>query len=267
MGADYDNNSTQTTGFFRDVLGAASINQGSDLGGTGHSALNFSGSSNNAAYAGSMTLYDTSPGNSGSKNLFTGNLSVNADILTSTFDNSKGPGILFLYNEGSGLEGLALSVFNGGGTDNNQLRLVNQTGEKNSTSPLASQTLSGAIAESQWYRLELDLTFSGANYTVAGRVFNHQDVTDPNSAIANQIGSQLNHTSTLSGTISTPYEIGLVARNSNGTINSSVTNFNVTGNQLGTAVPEPGTFALMGIAALGFASLRRRKVKGTSNSL
>ena len=62
-GADYDNsNPVQATGVFRDVLNGAGISRGNDLGGTGHTALNLAGSSNNGAYNGAMTLYDTTPG-------------------------------------------------------------------------------------------------------------------------------------------------------------------------------------------------------------
>ena len=248
---------------FRDVVGASLINSGNDLGGTGHTALNFTGLGNADAFSGSMTLYDTSPANSSSKNLFTGNISIYADILISEFNNSKGPGILFLYNEGAGLQGLALSVFDGGGSgDRAQLRLTNQTGENDVA--LATVGINPLILNDKWYRLTVDLAFTGANYTVTGKVFDHATATNPDSALGAQLGSTLTYSSSVNSTTYAPYEIGLVARGTSGaTIDSSVTNFNVTGEQLSDLnnVPEPGSFALMGIAALGFASLRRRKTK------
>ena len=259
-GADYDNsNPAQATGVFRDVLNGAGISRGNDLGGTGHTALNLTGSSNNGAYNGAMTLYDTTPGDAASKSLFTGNISIFADILTSTFNNSKGPGILFLYNEGSGMEGLALSVFNAGNTDNLELRRVSQLGEGNPSKSLALTSLSGQIAQNAWYRLELDLTFSGLGYTVAGRVFNHALATDPNSAIGTQIGAQLNYSGLLSATTMAPYEIGLVARSNGGVYDSSVTNFSIVADAEQASVPEPGSLGLLGIAALGLALARRRR--------
>jgi hypothetical protein len=257
-GAQYANN-------FRDISDGGTINSGLDVGGTGHTALNFTGNGNATNYSGAVTLYDTSPADAASKNLYTGNISIYADILISEFNNSKGPGILFLYNEGSNLQGLAMSVFDGGGSgDRAQLRLTNQAGEGNDAQAVASVNITNLIANDTWYRLTVDLAFSGANYTVTGKVFNHTTGTNPDSALGAQIGQSLTYTASVNTLTYAPYQIGLVARGTAGAkIDSSVTNFEVIGDQLveASAVPEPGSVALFGIAALGIASLRRRKAQ------
>ena len=260
-GTDYDNGATQTTGVFRDVLNGSTISIGNDLGGTTHSALNFSGTNNNSPYNGAMTLYDKTPTDATVKTTFNGNLKISADVMTANSNNSKGAGILFLFNEGAGMEGLALSLFSAGNTDAKDFRLTSQAGEANSA--LATEALTGAnqIFENIWYRLELDLTFSGSSYTVAGRVYNHTTGTDPNSAKGSQIGTQLDYTGALSGTIATPYEIGLLTRSAGGDFRTSVTNFDVELPVGSSNVPEPGSIALMGLGALGLASMRRRRQK------
>ena len=138
--ADYDNNAAQRTGVFRDFLNGALINQGNDLGGTGHTALNFTGSDNNAALAGRITLYDTSPSTT-VPTTFSGNLSISADILIHPFNNAKGAGVLFLFNEGAGQNGLALHLWNAGNSDSNKIELVAQTGEARPGAALATVAL------------------------------------------------------------------------------------------------------------------------------
>jgi hypothetical protein len=252
--ADYDNNATQTTGLFRDFLNGASISRGLDLGGTGHAALNFTGSDNNAATAGRITLFDTTPSTS-APTFFSGNLSISVDVLISPFNNSKGPGILFLFNEGTGEQGLALSLFDAGNTDRNTVQLVLQTGETRPGTALASSSLGSSIAEDVWYRMVLDLTFSGPNFTVEGQVFNHTVGSNPDSPLGSQIGSTLTYTAAASS-FDSPYEIGLVARGDSAVVDSSVTNFDVVSAVTpgALAAPEPPALALL---AIGLAALRR----------
>ena len=226
--ADYDNNAAQTTGVFRDFLNGSLINQGNDLGGTGHTALNFTGSDNNAATAGRITLYDTSP-STASPTLFSGNVTLSADILIHPFNNNKGAGLLFLFNEGAGVNGMALSLWNAGNTDSNSVQLVQQTGETRPGNSLASVSLGSLIAADLWYRLTMDLTFSGSNFTVTGKVFTHTTQTDPNSALGAQVGSTLTYSGALSGTLFSPYEVGLVARGDSAVVDTSVTNFSFVG--------------------------------------
>lgn len=259
---EYDNNAVQASGYFRDVLGGSFINRGNDFGTGAYTALNFTGSGSTDVFDGSMTLYDTTPGPS-QKTLFTGNLSVSLDFLVDQFNNSKGPGILFLYNEGAGMQGLSLSVFDGGGTDSLALVMAGPDGVgMNAATTLAKTNLSGGVDENKWYRLALELSFSGSNYTVTGQVFSHQTPTNPNSVAVTQVGSTLSYTGALSGSLVNPYEIGLDTRGGTGTVlNTSITNFSVAGDQLAaaTSVPEPGSLALLGLASMGLLMARRRK--------
>ena len=263
--ADYDNNASQTTGVFRDVLNGTYINQGNDLGGTGHTALNFTGSDNNDPLKGRITLYDTSPSTT-VPTLFSGNLSVSADILISRFNDAKGAGILFLFNEGAGQNGLALHLWSAGNTIFEQGQLVQQTGESTPGTALSTVAFVGdAIQEDKWYRLQMDLQFSGSDFTVTGKVFGHTTATDPDSALGLQIGSTLTYNSSLGiNAIASPYEIGLVARGVSAVVDTSVTNFSVvsaSAEELGAQTPIPGAVWLFGTVLAGGAGYGRWRKK------
>lgn len=253
-GADYDNAASQMTGVFRDFLDGAFINQGLDLGGTGHTALNFTGADNTTAPFGRVTLYDTTPSTL-APTTFTGDMSLSADILISPFNNAKGGGLLTLFNEGGSSTGLALFLSEGGGSgDNYAMRLVQQNGVQSTN--LSNVPVAGLIARNEWYRLTLDLDLTGSNFAITGTVFSHTLGTDPNSALLAQIGSTLTHSGSLGSGLSDPYEIGLVARAINAENGTSITNFSVT-----TAIPEPETYAMIlaGLGLLGFVARRRRR--------
>ena len=256
--ADYDNNTVQTTGFFRDVLNGDLIVRGLDVGGTGNTALNFTGTDNNSPVLGRTTLYDTDP-STAAPTLFTGNLTASADILIGEFNNAKGAGILTLFTEGGTNTGLALFLTDNGNSDTVQIRLVEQTGTN--TSNLSSVALGIGIAEDLWYRLLLTLTLSGSNFTLTGQVFSHTIGTDPNSLLGAQIGTTLTYNGVLGSGLSNPYEVGLVARGVSAVVNTSVTNFDINGSNNSTpAVPEPGTLLLLGIGFLGLARQVRRRL-------
>ena len=209
--ADYDNNAAQTTGVFRDVLNGSLINSDLDLGGTGHTALNFTGCDNNSAVLGRTTLYDTNVSNGSQRCSLA--ISQSAPMFSShPFNNSKGAGIVVLFNEGAGNQGIALSLWTDGNTDSDKVQLVQQTGETRPGVALSTVALGSVIAADVWYRLTMDLTFSDSNFTVTGKVFTHTTQTDPNSALGVQVGSTLTYSSALSATLFSPYEIGLVAR-------------------------------------------------------
>ena len=263
--ADYDNSASQTTGVFRDVLNGSLINSGLDLGGTGHSALNFTGTDNNSAVLGRNTVYDLNV-STAAPTLFSGGISISADVLIHQFNNSKGAGIEFLFNEGTGKQGLSLSLWNAGNSDLNTVQLVQQTGETRPSAALSSVALGSGIAENVWYRLSLNLALTATNFTVTGTVFTHTTGTDPNSALGVQVGSTLTYSDLISASLFSPYEIGLVARGDSAVVDTSVTNFSFAslagGTELGET-PIPGALWLFGSILAGSAGVTgwRRKRK------
>ena len=88
---------------FRDVRRPNDINVGPDLGGTGHTAVNFTGSVG-AAGDTWITVYDETPGTSDQTN-FTGSINLSADVLSHRVNNKKGGGLLALYDEVNGEKG------------------------------------------------------------------------------------------------------------------------------------------------------------------
>ena len=224
-----------------------------------YTALNFTGSNNNAANAGMITVYDVDPSNA-TPTLFSGDISLSADVLIDPFDNAKGAGLMVLFNEGTSLMGLSVFLGNAGNSDGLRINAVAQTGTTTGGSALASTALGSAIPQDEWFRLMADLTFTSATtFTLTGRVYSHTDETNPNSPLDLLVGTVV-YNGSLSVSLLNPYEIGIVSRGVSAVVNTSVTNFWASPFDV-QPIPEPGTLALLGVGVAVFAARRRFRTR------
>jgi hypothetical protein len=208
---------------FRDVRRPPDINPGPDLGGTGQTAMNFTGTAGGSGDTW-MTVYDSTPADDTVKNLF-GNVSLTADVLIHTFNNRKAAGVLALFNEEADKKGLALIVYDSGGSDSLALGTVDKaTGQ---FTQLATVALAANIAENVWYRLTMNVVVTGANVAVTGTVFRHTTPTDPNSPLGTQIGGTLNFSGARPAGVDATGEVGMAAAASSTAVDSSVMNFTI----------------------------------------
>src|SRR5262245_58278748 len=103
----------QYTNCFTDVRGGADINDNNalDLGGTGHTALNFTGG---AGPAGDTWLTKYTP--SGATRIFDGRdgVCMQAEVLIHTYNNAKGAGLVALLDSAPGGKALALILYDQG---------------------------------------------------------------------------------------------------------------------------------------------------------
>ena len=208
---------------FRDVRRPADISVGSDLGPTGHPAINLTGSGG-AGGDTWITVYDATPAEDTSQNVF-GNVSLSADVLIHSYNKKKGAGLLALFNEAADKAGLALVIYNSGGSDSLVLGTVNKaTGQ---FTALTTVGLSGGILENVWYRLTMDVTVSGANVTVTGKVFRHATPADADSPLGTQVGTTLLTTRARPAGIDAAGEVGIAASAFSASVESSVANFTI----------------------------------------
>jgi sugar lactone lactonase YvrE len=219
---DFDFSGTQYTDCFRDVLRGGGINDGADLGGTSHSALNFTGSTGSSG-ATWLTVYDATPATVTPEATF-GPETVCVDVLFHTFNNIKGAGLVTLLTEGVGQRGLALVISDAGNTD--LLRLATVEGDPAKLGKLtflATVPLGGGIAENVWYRLVM--TVDPVTPLVTGKVFAHITPKNADSSLGAQVGPTLTYPAALPAGVSSTGENGILAQSISAVVDLSVTNF------------------------------------------
>jgi hypothetical protein len=210
---------------FRDVRRGNDINAGTEPP-NAHPALKFTGSTG-AAGDTWITVLDEVPETPAEDTVFNDLcLLLSADIIIHPFNNNKGVGLLALFNEGTGDKGLALVVLNQGNSDRLALMTVDKAGNRKVET---SVPLSGGIQENVWYRLNFDIQVTGIAIQVEGSVIRHETPTDPDSPLAAPVGARLTFSGPLPAGVNAIGEVGLVAVAINAVVNSSVTNFSVTG--------------------------------------
>jgi putative pyrroloquinoline-quinone binding quinoprotein len=208
---------------FRDVRRPADINLGSDLGGTGHTAINFTGQTGASGDAW-VTVYDSVPATPDEDSVY-GNVSLTADVLIQTYNNKKGPGLLTLFNEGAGKKGLTVVLNDSGGSDTLFLAAVDPATGLFTT--LSTVSLGSNILENVWYRLTTDVVVAGSNVTVTAKVFRHATATDPDSPTGAQVGGTLVFSGPRPAGVDATGEVGILAWAVSCVVNSSATNFTI----------------------------------------
>ena len=231
---DFDFADEQYPRCFRDVVRGGGINAGTDFGGTGHTSLNIEGSGG-AGGRTWMTMVDQDPTTPAADVLYKSG-TVCADILIQPFNNTKGAGVVALYNENPTSKGLALILYNAGNSD--RLTLATVAGDANGgLTPLTSVPLGSAIAENNWYRVIMTVFVNGT-LEVHGQAYKHTIGADPNSAIV-AIGPQLTFGPTAFPVgVDDQGEEGIIGSAISAVEKSSVTNFtNVRDNCLNLTPP------------------------------
>jgi hypothetical protein len=208
---------------FRDVRRAGDINVGPDLGGTGQSAINFTGQTGSSGDAW-ITVYDAVPSTIDEDSVY-GTVSLAADVLIQSYNNKKGAGVLALFNEGAGQRGLSATIYNSGGSDALVLAAVDPATGLFTT--LSTVSLGSNILENVWYRLAVDVVVGGSNVTVTAKVFRHGTPADPNSPTGAQIGGTLFFSGARPAGVDATGEVGAIATATSAVVNSSVTNFTI----------------------------------------
>jgi hypothetical protein len=225
----YDFAGSQYTDDFTGVRRGSQINGGAqDLGGTSHTALNFTG---RAGTAGDTWLTKWTPG--GASAMFNGRCGtgVAASILIHPFNNRKGAGLVALLNDANpGDKGLAVILYDNGNTDAIQLATIDPFTGK--LVPLKTLPLIAPIEENAWYvvlmELTVDLAFEGHSLMVEATVISLQHPSDPNSEFDRVIGFlrfTTFQTSLEEIGLQPAGQVGVMASAINAVVDSSVTNW------------------------------------------
>src|SRR5262245_51742026 len=212
---------SQYTECFTDVRRGSDINDDNalDLGGTRHTALNFTGG---AGPAGDTWLTKYTP--DGDMKIFdTAALCIQADVLIHTYNNTKGAGLVALLDSAPGGKGLALILYDQGNSDALQLATIDPATGK--LTRLKSVSLGAGIAENAGYQLGMELIVSGDILLVCGTVSRQVTPTNPNSPIAGPVGQLMFEGSVSALGLEDTGEVGIAASAFSTNVNSSVTNW------------------------------------------
>jgi len=204
---------------FTAVRRAADINVGDDLGGTGHMALNFMGSAGAGGDTWIAAYNPTSP----SPTTF-GNVSLSADVLIHQHNNTKGAGLLSLFNQATGKKGLAVIVYDAGASDSIALATVDQAGK---LVTLSSVGLGSGIQTNTWYHVTVGVVVNSAAVSITGKVFKHKVPTDPNSEVDGQVGGAVTFSGPRPAGVDATGEVGILTSAFSALTDSSVVNFSV----------------------------------------
>ena len=196
-----------------------------DLGGTGHTALNFTG---RAGAAGDTWLAKWTPGGSSATLNGRCGIAVAADILVHPFNNRKGAGLVTLLNDAApGDKGLALILYDNGNTDAIQLATIDPS--TGALAPLRTLPLFAPIDENAWYvvfmTVNVELAFEGHDLLVEATVLRLQDPADPNSEPAQIIGGLRFKGGLEPLGLHTAGQVGIMASAIGAVVDSSVTNW------------------------------------------
>lgn len=208
---------------FRDIVPGTGISADQDVGDTGHSALNITGSAGGADRTW-LTLVDQARETPDADNVY-GSGVLCADVIN-PFDSDKGAGVVTLFNERKGQRGLALMLYSAGNTG--RLVLATVEGDPALTGKLewlTSVSLGSLIRPNQWYRIVLTVLVDGPRPQIRGQVLRHHKPRDPNSDVQ-PIGSTLDYTpASLPDGVQRLGQSGVLGHAQLAVVNSSVTNF------------------------------------------
>lgn len=238
------------------TVSGSAVNLDVNQEGTARNAL-LSNQTDINPFAKTLTITMTGLGLSGTPGLSTQSLGLYAVVgrIPSDTGGAANAGLAATYSAGGSLGtggSLGLSILNFSGSSNNWRLQVLDSGSSNPVSNvLGNITLSGMPTGLIWTIDGAAKTFS---ITLTGATF----ASGAFSGLSTASGSFVNFTSSslVSGS-DVVSRLAIGGNNNNTVIDGATATF---GSVLVTAVPEPSTFALLGMAVLGIAIVRRRRL-------